>query len=106
MKYFVIILTVLLFIMGCTKPYYMHNSYIQYVKEYQLDSICDAENIPQVGDKWVKGFILHENGKNGIRQYSYIKNTKTNTHNIEIVYICIDLDSMYRISKRLKTQEK
>ena len=94
------------FIIGCTKPYYLHNSYVQYVKEYQLDSICKKEQIPYLGEKWVNGYIVQDKEQNIIKQYSYIRNINTQTHKTEITYICVDLDSMYRLSKRLKIQEK
>ena len=102
----ILFIITLSFIVSCATSYNMSNSYVQYLNAKQLDSLCVAENIPYIGDKWLQGAVLHDNEKEIITQYSYTQIKPLVKGSKEITYTCIYLDSLYRINKRILISTK
>lgn len=91
---------------SCAVSYQMNNTYVQYVTSFQLDSICQVENIPPLGDKWLQGAMLHENGKDIVTQYSYRQKRIVENQEQEITYVCVHMDTLYRLNKRVLVTSK
>lgn len=98
----------LIFIMSCASPYYMVHNFNGYYTDKQVDSICRVEKIPSIDkkDTWVKFQMLDGESDNLITQYTYVKYVKTEESKNEITYVCLDLDTINKFTKRTLTEEK
>ena len=108
MKKFLSFIIALVFIVGCASPYYMSHSINGYYSDKQVDSICRAERIPKIDkkDTWVRFQMLDGESNNLITQYTYIKFIKSNDYKSEITYVCLDMDSINKFTKRVLTEKR
>lgn len=110
MKFIIKVILVLLFfttsLFSCTSIA-MLNSYNGYVTQYQLDSLCNVEQIPYLSEKWISyEFLDPEDNSRKIYQYTYIKSFM-NKNNDEIIYVVTNKsDSIYKFTKRVTTKIK
>ena len=75
----------------------MNNQYDIYVNDKQIDSICQIEKIPYIGEQWKQLQFQDYESKLGIDQYLYIRDIDT----IQYIYTITNLDSMYKFKKRI-----
>lgn len=107
MKRIFTILIAILFSIGCATQYTMYNSYSGKYYKNEVDSICRAEKIPYIDDNmWNMFYIKDHESQNGIKQYAYIRYFKNNENkDVEQTFIAIDLDSLYKFTKRTFIKE-
>ena len=80
----------------------MKNIKNEYYSKYQIDSICNAENIPSPSkDLWITHSIISDENQI-INQYTYIKHYQTT----ERTYICTEYDTIYNFTIRELTKIK
>lgn len=80
----------------------MKNIKNEYYSKYQIDSICNAENIPSPSkDLWITHSIISDENEM-INQYTYIKHYQTT----ERTYICTEYDTIYNFTIRELTKIK
>ena len=88
---------------ACSPKMTMTNSIRGEYNEYQLDSICNVEKLPNDLEKWHYSDIYDYETHEKITQYVFIK--EYNKKN-EIIYIITVADSTYHFTKRVVTQIK
>lgn len=98
-----IIIFILFFIflcIGCTTTRVLRNSIRSMYKQYQFDSICQVERLPNDLDKWHGNFLYDYETNKKIAQYIFIKNIDRKN---EIIYTITvnDNDSVYYFAKRI-----
>lgn len=98
-----IIIFILFFIflgIGCTTTRVMRNSIKSMYIQYQFDSICQVERLPNDLDKWHGNFLYDYETNKKIAQYIFIKNIDRKN---EIIYTITvnDNDSVYYFAKRI-----
>lgn len=99
------ILTLLfLFISGCASyKYVMYNEIDATFNKYQIDSLCDVNNIPDDLSYWKNVNYLDYETNALIQQYLYIVNDSVDaTYTITILYS----DSLYKFKKRITKKIK
>lgn len=108
MKKILSIIVAIMFIVSCASPYYMTHTLNGYYSDKQVDSICRAERIPKIDkpDTWVKFQMLDGESNNLITQYTYIKFDKYKDSVNEITYVCLDMDTINKFTKRVLTEKK
>lgn len=107
MKHFILFILIFLFSISCATQYTMYNSYSGKYYKNEVDSICKAEKIPYIDEyMWNMFYIKDHETQNGIKQYAYIRKFKNNEDkDVEQTFIVIDLDSLYKFTKRTLIKE-
>ena len=103
MKKIIIIILFALFLAFACSPRIMMNSIKGTYNEYQLDSICNVERLPDVLSKWHTTVFYDDETREKISQYVFIK--EFNRKN-EIIYTITVDDSTYYFKKRVVEQIK
>ena len=99
-KIIIIILSALFLVMSCS-PRIMMNSLKGTYNEYQLDSICRVERLPDDLSKWYGTFIYNYETNEKIDQYVFIREYNRKS---EIIYTITVEDSTYYFVKRVVEQ--
>ena len=99
-KIIIIILSALFLVMSCS-PRIMMNSLKGAYNEYQLDSICRVERLPDDLSKWYGTFIYNYETNEKIDQYVFIKEYNRKS---EVIYTITVEDSTYYFTKRVVEQ--
>jgi hypothetical protein len=95
-KIIIFILFSLFFVFACS-PKIIMNSIKGTYNQYQLDSICNVESIPEDLEKW-HGNVLYDYETNKeISQYIFIKEYNKKK---EVIYTITIADSIYYFKKR------
>lgn len=102
LKTLLISLIAILVLSCSTYKHIMYNQYDIFVSEKQIDSICRVEHIPYIGDKWYKTQFQDYESKTIMDQYLYI----INYDSLQYVYTVTDLDSLYKMKKRIVKKTK
>lgn len=108
MKKILSLIITALFFISCVSPFYMTHNLNGYYSDKQVDSICRAERIPKINkkDTWVKFQMLDGESNKMITQYTYIKIEKNDEYKTEITYVCLDMDSINKFTKRVLTEKR
>ena len=104
MKALRILLSMLfIFLISCSRyTYSLQNIKNEIYSKYQVDSICNVENIPAPSNEyWITHGIISDENKM-INQYTYIKRYQTT----ERTYICTEYDTIYNFTIRELTKIK
>jgi hypothetical protein len=96
----IIIFIFLLLISSCV-PIKMSNSIKGVYNEYQLDSICRVERLPDDLSKWHGNDIYDYETNKKISQYIFIKDI---TRKNEVIYTITVDDTTYYFTKRVVEQ--
>lgn len=91
-----------LFVSCATYTSFLHNEYDVYYTEKQIDSVCQIERIPYIGEGWKQSSIINEWNNTYMNQHFYVRDMDS----IIIVYIATDLDSIYKFRKRITKKVK
>lgn len=65
--------------------------------EYQLDSLCNADNLPVIPDGWIRKTYSDYETNEYVVRYMYIKEL---TETYELIYIVTPKGDMYIVNKR------
>lgn len=103
MKKIIIFILFSLFLIAACSPKIMKNLIKEKYNEYQLDSICQVEKLPNDMKKWHGSFLYDYETNERIDQYVFIK--EYNRKN-EVIYTIIVDDSVYYFTKRIVEQIK
>lgn len=98
MKKIIIIIFASLFLAFACSPRIMMNSIRGTYNEYQLDSICNVERLPNDLNKWYGTPIYDYETHEKIDQYVFIKEYKWGS---EVIYTITAVDSTYHFTKRI-----
>ncbi len=98
---------VIIFSVSCATHYTLFNSYSGKFYKNEVDSICRVEKIPYINENlWVVFYLMDHETQNGIKQYTYIRKFKNKDNkDVEQAFIAIDLDSLYKFTKRTLIKE-
>lgn len=96
-----IYIIVCLFLIGCSH-YIMKNQISGDFTKYQVDSILNLENITNDFSKWENASIIDYETQDSIYQYIFIKEL----NKTEIIYTIINVDSIYKLNKRVVERVK
>jgi hypothetical protein len=98
MKKIIIIIFATLFLAFACSPRIMMNSIRGTYNEYQLDSICNVERLPNDLNKWYGTFLYDYETNEKINQYIFIKEYSWKN---ETIYTIVVDDSTYYFTKRI-----
>lgn len=93
----IIILFFVFLMFACTSRI-MTNSIKGEYNEYQLDSICRVEKLPNDLEKWYGTLLYDYETQEKINQYIFIKDSNWKN---EVIYTIIVDDSTYYFTKRI-----
>ena len=103
MKKIIIFILFSLFLIAACSPKIMMNTIKGTYSEYQLDSICRVEKLPNDMSEWYGSFLYDYETNKKINQYVFIK--EYNRKN-EVIYTIIVDDSVYHFTKQIVEQIK
>lgn len=107
-KKFLFFILITLCFYGCAATYTMHNAYNSYFSKNAIDSICVAEHLPSIkmGPWNAMAYVDEETGAK-VEQYVYTRTIKENKKTtVEQTFICTDLDTVFKLNKRILIKEK
>ncbi len=73
----------------------------EYITQYQIDSVCNAELINSDLDTWTKTYFIDYETNKSIIEYGYIVGDSINTNVIYklMIHDIIDTDTIYKYTK-------
>ena len=98
MKKIIIFILFSLFLAFACSPKIMMNSIKGTYNEYQLDSICNVERLPDDLTKWHGTYLIDYETNEQIKQYVFIKESNRKG---EVIYTITVEDSIYHFRKRV-----